>query len=134
VSCALNCCEYIAYSSWYYSLEFEILLNAFHGKRFSCSRLAICKYCSVITFQDTLDDGHCSILKDWLLLTVWRKYRIKSEISVCRNIAFFGIRIIYSDSTPLLINIDDEFVILRSFLFVWGSAPHNDLNRLSFRT
>ena len=59
--------------------EFRWVGDAFHGESFSCPRLTVCEYSSVVTIKHSLDNRSTALVVDGLLCTVCCKNRIKSK-------------------------------------------------------
>ena len=62
--------------------------TSFHSVCLPCSCLTICKYCSIITWEDRLDDGECSHFEDVLLETARLEGHIKAEGSFLLSFIF----------------------------------------------
>jgi hypothetical protein len=99
--------------------------TSLHCVGFSSSRLSICEDCTIVAFQDTLDNRQSCLLKDILLVTLLSKSHVKAEYSF-----FFALilQVKYSNLTALLIYDDDIFIVflLLSFRHWTASNCHLD--------
>lgn len=57
-------------------------LAALHCMSLSCSCLAIGKYCSIITLENTFDNRQCSMVKDTFLFAIRLEGHVKAEHSL----------------------------------------------------
>lgn len=125
---SLYCLENVFYSSWDNTLLLSF--TSLHGVSFTSTGLSICKYCSIISFKNGLNNRQCCVLKYGLLFACWSKDGIKGKISDWRHIRFLWIGIFYTNSSLWLADLDNKLMIL--LFFIGWSASYNNLNGFSF--
>lgn len=88
-------------------------LATLHGVCFSCTGLTICEDCSVVTFENTFNNGESSLLENILLFAGRLKDEIKAEISFLLPWLF---AVSDNDFATVWNNIDNGLVAVGDFI------------------
>lgn len=116
--------------SWDDTFEFLLLVASFHCMCFSCSSLAVSEDGSIVTLQDTFNDGKGCIIEDGLLLTIGPKCRIESEVSNWTAMIFLWVRILNAYCSGSFIHFYHQPMIF--FFLIGWPASYDDLHSFSF--
>jgi hypothetical protein len=123
VSVRLDLLENVFKSTRHDSFQLWVFRHSRNRESLSCTRLSISKYRPVISLNDILTDGICSLRKDSLLLTIPVVYRIKSEY-----LRYFLLWLLDDDFTSLRQNLDST---IPSSLHTHGITYHCRLSLIS---
>lgn len=80
------------------TFQLLIVWNSHHSVSFAATCLSVCEYCSIVSIQDTINQGKSALLVDEVLR------RLSTEHFVIRK-AFGRLVIVFSDEVDLIIFI-----------------------------
>lgn len=126
---SLNGFNHVLEGSWNDTFLALNCLAALHCMCLSCSCLAIGKYCSIITLENTFDNRQCSMIKDTFLFAIQLEGHVKAEHSLFfTNI--FGVSDKYLSSLRFYMN--DCFIASLYFILWHRPAADGDFYALIF--